>query len=165
MKLAKFAESDRGKRISEILLRKGRLIGWAKSFLLLLDLCFEWFSTLYSRLLLYCVGIGVYCAFPAEGYHRKKFFDENALLTGLVKREFTNATLIATLQSQYRQNLERYYGVKNIFQSKQANNQYTYLQYFHYTYPLIINVLVRLHSNNYIASCCIYYCLMSSMYI
>ncbi len=65
---------------------------------------------------MYCVGIGVYCAFPAEGYHRKKFFDENALLTGLVKREFKNATLIATLQSQYRQNLERYYGVKNVFQ-------------------------------------------------
>ena len=124
MKIAKFAESDRGKKISQTLVKKGRLVGYFTVQFLLISFFIVMFC---CSLLFYCAGIGVYCMFPVEGYHRKKFFDENALLTGLVKREFRDSSLITSLQSQYRQNKdkERYQRVKS--ESEEVPNVHVWL--------------------------------------
>lgn len=80
MKIAKFAESDRAKRLSQLLIKRGRLLG----------------------IFLFCVGIIIYCLLPLDGLCREKFFDENALLTGLVNREFSDSSLLTHLQTQYK---------------------------------------------------------------
>ena len=41
------------------------------------------------------VGLAYLCILPLEDMSRKSFFDENALMAGLVKREFSNRDSIA----------------------------------------------------------------------
>ena len=52
--------------------------------------------------LLYLVGVVVLVMLPNDNFNRKNFFDENALMAGLVKREFMDSASIANFVSRLK---------------------------------------------------------------
>lgn len=49
---------------------------------------------IYFSCVLYLAGLVYLLMLPNESFNRKNFFDENALMAGLVKREFNDLRLI-----------------------------------------------------------------------
>ena len=58
-----------------------------------------------SRLLLYVAGLVYLCQLPRDEFNHRSFIDENALMTGLVRREFSDPYAI----SNYAKQLEDVY--------------------------------------------------------
>ena len=56
----------------------------------------------FFRLLLYVVGLVLLCFLPNEDYSRRMFFDENALMAGLVRREFADQDSIRKFAEEIR---------------------------------------------------------------
>lgn len=56
---------------------------------------------LYSCLL-YLVGVVFLVMLPNDKFNRRNFFDENALMTGLVKREFMDAGSIREIANRLK---------------------------------------------------------------
>lgn len=53
-----------------------------------------------SRILLYVVGLVYLCQLPRDEFNHRSFIDENALMTGLVRREFSDPYVISNLAKQ-----------------------------------------------------------------
>ena len=58
------------------------------------------------RCLLYVVGVVFLVMLSKDSFNRKNFFDENALMAGLVKREFTDLLSI----NEYAKQLKKHGG-------------------------------------------------------
>ncbi|XP_011402542.1 PREDICTED: glycosylphosphatidylinositol anchor attachment 1 protein-like [Amphimedon queenslandica] len=80
MKLASYTESDQARKLTELLIKRGRQINFV----------------------LFSFGLLAYLILLRPEYVRYRFFDENALLTGLVKREYVNSGHLSKLTKQYR---------------------------------------------------------------
>lgn len=62
--------------------------------------------TLFCRLLLYVAGLVYLFQLPRDEFNHRSFIDENALMVGLVRREFSNPDSI----SSYSRELQAVYG-------------------------------------------------------
>lgn len=97
MKLASFADSERGKRLKQLLIVKGHLWGYVD----ITEIHFLGDITQLYRPAMFVVGVVAFTCLPLEGICRQRFFDENALLTGLVKRQFNDGPSLKQLLTQY----------------------------------------------------------------
>lgn len=55
---------------------------------------------LHCRLLLYVAGLVYLAQLPRDEFNHRSFIDENALMAGLVKREFSDPNSIPTFTEQ-----------------------------------------------------------------
>lgn len=51
---------------------------------------------------LYLVGVVFLVMLPSDNFNRKNYFDENALMAGLVKRDFMDSASIADFVSRLK---------------------------------------------------------------
>lgn len=55
-----------------------------------------------SSCCLYVVGVAFLVMLPNDSFNRKNFFDENALMAGLVKREFMDSASIVEFSNRLK---------------------------------------------------------------
>ncbi len=67
-----------------------------------LVLCLVTYLSYPPSCTLYIVGVVFLVMLPNEKFSRRNFFDENALMAGLVKREFTDLGSLADFASKLK---------------------------------------------------------------
>ncbi len=96
MRLASYLESNQSKKAADKVIKRGRKLG------LVLSLTVAYISNiiyipllLVFRFLLYMLGIIYMFLLPNENFNLRNFFDENALMAGLVRREYADLSSLA----------------------------------------------------------------------
>ena len=74
-------------------------------------------SNFLNRFFLFFVGVAIYVILPQEQFCRYRFFDEHALLEGLVRREYTDSTHLTRLLTEHSNQEHNRYATKIIITS------------------------------------------------
>lgn len=101
MRLASLLESKRSKKIAAVIIKRRRPLGWDWSSAY--ELCAAndpVLSLSLSSLFLYVAGLLYLAQLPRDEFNHRSFIDENALMAGLVKREFTSSQAISDLAAE-----------------------------------------------------------------
>lgn len=105
-------DSKQSRKAATVIIRRGKSLGYVLiPYSSNPSIISSHFMLFLFRLLLYVAGIVYFYALTSDEMSRRGYFDENALMTGLVRREFTDQKSISKHAEEIKQLGPDRYGV------------------------------------------------------